>query len=87
MTLVVAHGLAFAQNLRRYTVGYDGEIQYWKHPQWSPPISPLVLTIAYALLVTAFFGWYLFAIEAPERAREPGEALPSSVSRTAPGTT
>jgi hypothetical protein len=26
--LVVANTLAIAQNLRRYTVGYDGEIQY-----------------------------------------------------------
>ena len=57
--LVVAHVLAFAQNLRRYTVGYDGEIQYWKHPKWSPPPSPLVLTIAYAVFVTAFVAWFL----------------------------
>jgi hypothetical protein len=78
--LVVAHVLAFAQNLRRYTVGYDGEIQYWRHAAWSPPLlSPLIVTIAYALLVTAFVGWYLFSasprvdeaaarVESPERA-------------------
>ena len=36
--LVVAHILAFAQNLRRYTVGADGEIQYWRHAEWSPPL-------------------------------------------------
>jgi Predicted membrane protein (DUF2142) len=58
--LVVAHVFAFAQNLRRYTVGYDGEIQYWKHPEWLPPLSPLLLTIAYTLLVTAFVVWVLF---------------------------
>ena len=60
--LVVAHILAFAQNLRRYTVGYNGEIQYWRHAEWSPPLlSPLLVTIAYALLVTAFVVWYLYA--------------------------
>jgi Predicted membrane protein (DUF2142) len=59
--LVVAHALAFAQNLRRYTVGYDGEIQYWKHPQWLPPLSPILLTIAYVFLVTAFVVWVLFS--------------------------
>jgi hypothetical protein len=65
--LVVAHILAFAQNLRRYTVGYDGEIQYWRHPKWSPPLSPLIVTIAYALLVTAFVAWFLFSAETPGR--------------------
>jgi len=84
--VVVAHVLAFAQNLRRYTVGYDGEIQYWKHPVWSPPLSPLLITVAYTSLVTAFVAWYLFAVGAPERATEPEEELPRSEPRTALGT-
>jgi predicted membrane protein DUF2142 len=78
--LVVAHVLAFAQNLRRYTVGADGEIQYWRHAEWSPPLlSPLLVTIAYALLVTAFVGWYLVSAgpwreETEERVERPGAA-------------
>jgi Predicted membrane protein (DUF2142) len=60
IVVVVAHVLAFAQNLRRYTVGYDGELQYWKHPQWSPPISPLLLTIGYTIAIIGFV-WLVFA--------------------------
>jgi Predicted membrane protein (DUF2142) len=55
----VAQFLAFAQNLRRYTVGYDGDIQYWKHPEWQPPLPPLLLTVAYAAAITAFLTWLL----------------------------
>jgi hypothetical protein len=42
-------------------VGYNGEIQYWKHPEWSPPVSPLLLTIAYAIVFIGFVS-YLFAV-------------------------
>ena len=62
--VAVAHVLAFAQNLRRYTVGYDGEIQYWKHPAWSPPVSSLLLTIAYTIVVIGFV-WWVFASSVP----------------------
>lgn len=60
IVVCVAQILAFAQNLRRYTVGYNGEIQYWRHPEWSPPVSPLLLTIAYAIVFIGFVA-YLFA--------------------------
>jgi hypothetical protein len=60
----VAHVLAFAQNLRRYTVGYDGEVQYWKHPAWSPPVSSLLLTIAYTIVVIGFV-WWVFTSSVP----------------------
>jgi hypothetical protein len=56
----LAHLLAFAQNLRRYTVGYLGEIQYWRHTFWLPPVSPLLLTIGYAIVVFAFTAWLLW---------------------------
>jgi hypothetical protein len=86
--LVVAHLLAFAQNLRRYTVGYDGAIQYWLHPQWSPPLSPLLLTVAYALVLTAFVGWVLGAAGRSAKVRATAEAeRRGSELRTAPGTT
>jgi hypothetical protein len=68
--LVIAHVLAFAQNLRRYTQGYDGEIQYWKDPLWAPPLSPLLLTIAYTAAVIAFVWWVLVQSGAPARARD-----------------
>ena len=59
LALITAHVLAFAQNLRRYTVGYNGPIQYWKSPRWSPPVSPLLITIAYAVAISAFVAWTL----------------------------
>jgi hypothetical protein len=99
--LATAHILAFAQNLRRYTVGADGEIQYWRHAEWSPPLlSPLNVTIAYALLIMAFVAWFLFsaspgaeeAEERVERVERPAAVMaeaghPGSAPRTAPGTT
>jgi len=59
--LVVGFGqfLAFAQDLRRYTVGIDGPIAYFQRAQWNPPLPPLLLTVAYALTVTAFVAWLL----------------------------
>jgi len=62
IVLAVAQALAFAQNLRRYTVGYDGAVQFWKHPDWTPPLSPLLLTIVYLLVVVAFVAWFLGAV-------------------------
>jgi hypothetical protein len=79
--LVVAHVLAFAQNLRRYTVGYDGEIQYWRHPFWSPPTSPLIVTVGYALVVTVFVAWYLYAAAQPGRVTDEEEARSESAAR------
>jgi hypothetical protein len=55
----VGQVLAFAQNLRRYTVGSRGELQFWKHPQWAPLTGPLLVTIAYATVVSAFVAWLL----------------------------
>jgi hypothetical protein len=59
--LVVGFGqfLAFAQDLRRYTVGVDGPLAYFQRPQWNPPLPPLLLTIAYAVAVAAFVAWLL----------------------------
>jgi hypothetical protein len=76
----VAQILAFAQNLRRYTVGYNGEIQYWKHPEWSPPVSPLLLTIAYAIVFIGFVS-YLFAVG---RSQMPAGADPESPTVVTP---
>jgi Predicted membrane protein (DUF2142) len=59
---VVGHVLAFAQNLRRYTVGYDGPVQFWKDPGWSPPVSPLLLTIGYVFVASIFVMWILSSV-------------------------
>jgi hypothetical protein len=68
--LTVANVLAFSQNLRRYTVGYNGALQYWKNPSWAPPLSPLLLTVAYAIAFTAFAAWALVFCQIRERAPE-----------------
>jgi hypothetical protein len=51
--------LAYAQDLRRYTVGVDGPLAYFQRVQWSPPLPALLLTVAYALAITAFVAWLL----------------------------
>jgi Predicted membrane protein (DUF2142) len=79
----VAQVLAFAQNLRRYTVGYDGEIQYWKDPHWPPPLSPLLLTVAFAAVVTAFTAWLLWPARMTRRPL--AESSTSQATREAPG--
>jgi hypothetical protein len=66
-----AQFLAFAQNLRRYTVGINGPIAYFQHAHWNPPLPPLLLTVAYALAVTAFVAWLL-----ARRAHPAAEATP-----------
>jgi Predicted membrane protein (DUF2142) len=76
----VAQLLAFAQNLRRYTVGYDGEIQYWKDPHWLPPLPSLLLTLAYAAVVIVFTAWLLWPAKMPR-----DFAAESSVSQTTSG--
>jgi hypothetical protein len=72
VVLAAAQAFAFAQNLRRYTVGYDGAVQFWKHPDWTPPVSPLLLTILYLVVIGAFVAWLLGAV--PVRAGDPDAA-------------
>jgi hypothetical protein len=55
----VAQFLAFADDLRRYTVGGTRDLLYFLHPQWQPPLPPFLLTLGYAVLVVAFVGWLL----------------------------
>jgi hypothetical protein len=49
---VVGQFLAFAQALRRYTVGASGALDFWLHPDWSPPLPGwLLLSAILAVLV------------------------------------
>jgi len=62
--LAGAQILAFGQNLRRYTVGADGPISFWGSAPWSPPLPRLLLIVAFAAVVVAFFAWLLAAVPA-----------------------
>ena len=51
--LVIAQFFAFAQALRRYTVGANGTIWYPWNAQWHAPVPTLLLLIAFAGLLVA----------------------------------
>ena len=60
ITVSVAGFLAYAQNLRRYTVGSLGRVVYWWHPRWHPPaIPPILLSLAYLVLIVVLVAWLL----------------------------
>jgi hypothetical protein len=48
---VVAQVWSYAQQLRRYTVGRDGRLSFFVDWDWSPPVPPFVLLIAYTLCI------------------------------------
>jgi hypothetical protein len=58
-SVAIAHILAFAQALRRYTVGYHGELQYWKEPHWLDTWSVSLLSVAFVAAMVAFVVWLL----------------------------
>jgi hypothetical protein len=60
--LGVAQIIAFAQNLRRYTVGHIGALQFWSHAKWSPPLPAIVITLAFIALIIAFEWWLLTVV-------------------------
>lgn len=57
--LAIAHMLAFAQNLRRNTVGYNGPVWYWRHEAWHPPLPSWLLTLAFLGGILALVAWLL----------------------------
>jgi len=65
VALGAGHVLAYAQNLRRYTVGLDGTIWFWTKEQWSPPVSSLLLVIAFVVATACWVAWLL----SPSRGR------------------
>lgn len=59
VALGVASVFAFAQNLRRYTVGYDGHVWYFLDPQWSPPGGALLVTVGFTVAMGLTIAWLL----------------------------
>jgi hypothetical protein len=61
--VVLAQSLAFAQTLRRYSVGYDGPLLFWQHARWSPPIWPLLALAGFIVVTTALTSWLLLGAD------------------------
>ncbi len=73
--------LAFAEALRRYSVGVTGPLDYF-HGRWSPPWGALTLTLGYLAVSALFvaFLWSLAAKEPPTVAREEDRTPPTEAA-------
>jgi hypothetical protein len=69
--LGVGHVLAFAQNLRRYTVGAGGTVWFWTQEAWSPPMSSLLLVMAFVVATAGWVTWLLSPSWERRRAEQP----------------
>jgi Predicted membrane protein (DUF2142) len=59
VALFIAHFVAYVQHLRRNMVGYDGPIQFWQNPNWSPLLPAWLLTAGYAMALAGLLLWLL----------------------------
>ncbi|HMG27467.1 MAG TPA: DUF2142 domain-containing protein, partial [Acidimicrobiia bacterium] len=75
--LGVGHVLAFAQNLRRYSVGAGGTVWFWTREAWSPPVASLLLLIAFVVVTAGWVAWLL----SPSRAHRRAEQLETGAAR------
>ena len=57
---VAAQVTGFVWALRRYMVGVDGEVMFWRSQGWRPPFPPLALLGVHAM-ATALTAWWLVA--------------------------
>ena len=73
VALGVASVLAFAQNLRRYTVGYDGHVWFFIDPQWAPPGGALLVTVGFTTAMALTIAWLLTGSD-PDRQADPVDA-------------
>jgi hypothetical protein len=71
--LGAAQVLAFAQALRRYSVGADGKLWFFTDPRWTPPVPGLVLVLVFTAAIFA-----LLALQLVDTLREPAP-VPASV--------
>lgn len=51
IVFVVGQSLAYAQQLRRYTVGRDGSVLFFLDWRWSPPLPPWFLLLAFVACI------------------------------------
>jgi len=75
--LGVGHVLAFAQNLRRYSVGAGGTVWFWTREAWSPPVPSLLLLIAFVVVTAGWVAWLV----SPSRAHRRAEQLETGAAR------
>jgi hypothetical protein len=68
--LVAAQVPAFYQALRRWSVGADGPVLFWLHPDWTSIVPQFLLIIVYAVAYVALIVWLLSG-RSGEPAREP----------------
>ena len=61
--LGVAHVVAFAQNLRRYTVGYNGKVLFVFDAAWSPPLGAGVVLLGFTVALGLMYAWLLALAE------------------------
>ena len=90
LALGAMHTLAFAQSLRRYTVGRSGDWTFLTNPDWAPPLPPwLLLGLYFAAISTLYLSLARMAVSAkpkptskidtrPEPARQPVLTRPSA---------
>lgn len=87
--VIVAVGqfLAFAANLRRYTVGGTRDLLYFLHlhTQWQPPVPAFLLTVGYAVLVVVFAAWLLGWRRRDDPVAVAGGASSSTAAAPTPG--
>jgi hypothetical protein len=60
-TMMTLQFFAFAQNLRRYSVGRTGSWKYFQHANWHPPMMSnlIALELAIFAIVLSMFGMYI----------------------------
>jgi hypothetical protein len=70
---VVAQLLAFAEALRRYTVGINGPIFFfWSSEAWTPPVPSALLVVGYLVLMAGLAWWVLRSVWDRSGVREGG---------------
>ena len=82
--LTIGHVLAFAQMLRRYTVGVDGPIWFFPEARWDPPVPSLALVFGYSIVIAVTMWWVVLAPPGLLRRRDDPAPSVSGVSARPP---
>ena len=72
--------LAFAQTLRRFSVGADGGLIFWRDPVWSPTVPIQLLLVVLGVAVGAWL-WFMTSRDISENSRgvRPEQGTPDTV--------